>query len=206
MIAAVLSIVINMIVEVEHRNIAWIEGFAILMAVFVSSSVQGLTNYQNENEFIKLNEEAESKKTVKIIRDGIVKDIRLTHCLVGDLIVIRAGDEIAGDGVILEAHSVGVNESAMTGETEIMDKASLAECVRKRDVFLAEEKKGDHLEMLNRIHEIPSPILVSGTSFIQGSGLMIVICVGMNSAIGRIKKTVIDNATKKRHCRRSLKI
>jgi len=189
MVAAGLSIVIHMIVEEEHRDIAWVEGFAIFCAVMVSAFVQALNNYQKEREFQKLNEEAEGKKLIKIIRDGVEKDYRLTQCLVGDLVVIKGGDEIAGDGIVIEAFSVGCDESAMTGEPDMMEKATIEECIRKRN-----NVKGDtHHAGAHKIHEVPSPILVSGTMFKQGSGLMIITCVGMNSAIGRIKKTINDN-------------
>ena len=62
MIAAVASIIINMIVETDHRDIAWIEGFAILMAVAVSSLVQAINNWQKQKEFDRLNEEAGAAK------------------------------------------------------------------------------------------------------------------------------------------------
>lgn len=186
MVAAVISIIVNMITEEDHRSIAWIEGFAILVAVFVSSFVQAINNYQKERQFQKLNEAAESRKMIKIIRDGQEQEMRMTECLVGDLVVIQGGDEIAADGVIVSAFSVGCDESAMTGETELMEKSNLQECIRKRDDI---RSSGEH----GHIHEVPSPILVSGTMFKQGSGLMIITCVGESSAIGRIKKTVDEN-------------
>jgi P-type Ca2+ transporter type 2B len=191
MAAAVASIVVNMIMEEDHRSTAWIEGFAILMAVFVSSFVQALNNYQKEKEFQKLNAEAENLKSIKIIRDGQEQECKLTECLVGDLVVICGGDEIAADGVIVQAFSIGCDESAMTGETELMEKAALETCIAKRNDFRRRHGNESHLH--SPIHEVPSPILVSGTNFKQGSGLMIVTCTGEFSAIGKINKTIQDN-------------
>lgn len=45
-VAAVVSIVVEMIMEVDHRATAWIEGFAILLAVFISSFITTVNNYQ----------------------------------------------------------------------------------------------------------------------------------------------------------------
>jgi magnesium-transporting ATPase (P-type) len=66
--AAFLSIAISMATEEEHRAIAWIEGFAILCAVFISAFVQAVNDYQKEKQFQALNEEAESNKKVNVIR------------------------------------------------------------------------------------------------------------------------------------------
>lgn len=198
MIAAVISIVVNMIIEEEHRNIgsfllklAWIEGFAILMAVLVSSLVQAINNYQKEKQFRKLNEEAENRNLIKVIRDGQTKEVRLAECLVGDLIVIQGGDEVAADAIVVQGFSVGCDESAMTGEVDMLEKATLAECLKKRnEVRMAEHSS---VEQAHRIHEVPSPILVSGTAIKQGTGMMVIVSVGENSAIGRIRKAVEEN-------------
>ena len=71
------------------------------MAVFISSFVQAINNYQKEKQFQKLNDEAESRKMIRVIRDGQETEMRLTQCLVGDLVVIAGGDEIAADGIIV---------------------------------------------------------------------------------------------------------
>jgi Ca2+ transporting ATPase len=158
--------------------------------------VQAGNNYEKERQFQILNGEAESKKLIRMIRDGVEKDYKLTECLVGDIVIVKGGDEIAGDGVIVEAFSVGCDESALTGETHIMDKAEMTECIRKREQYKAENpdytnKNKD--ELAKQIHEVPSPVLMSGTAFQQGSGKMMITCIGMNSTIGRIKKTISDN-------------
>ena len=186
------SIIVNPIMEKDHRSTAWIEGFAILMAVVVSSTVQAFNNYQKERQFQKLNDEAEGKKLIEIIRDGQTHKMRLTECLVGDIVMIKGGDEIAGDGIVIQASSVGCDESAMTGETDVLEKLSIEECVSKREK-LKKHDAGDTHHAAHKIHDIPSPVLISGTSFKQGAGKMLITCIGMNSAIGRIKKTISDN-------------
>ena len=163
----------------------------------MSSIVQAINNYEKEKQFEKLNDEAESKKLIRIIRDGQEKEYRLTECLVGDIVIVKGGDEIAGDGIIVQAFSVGCDESALTGETHIMDKAEMDECIRKREQFKSENPDyatKSKEDLAKQIHEVPSAVLVSGTTFQQGSGRMMITCIGMNSTIGRIKKTISDNA------------
>ena len=63
--AAVFSIVSEVATADESkRPIAWIDGFAILLAVIVSSSVQATNDYQKEKQFQQLNKVADSKKQV----------------------------------------------------------------------------------------------------------------------------------------------
>ena len=189
LVAAVGSIIIQMIVQTNRRGTAWIEGVAILAAVFACAFIDALNNFQKERQFQKLSDEAEKKKVINIIRDGVSKPMRLSECLVGDIVVIKGGDEIAADGVVLEGFSVGCDESAMTGETDILEKAVLPECLRKR-----EEIKKEGRANTAKHHEVPSAIMMSGTMIQQGQGKMVIICVGLHSAMGRIKKTIAENA------------
>lgn len=69
-VAGIVSIGINTWAEADHRETAWIEGFAILVAVFLVVMVTALNNLKKESEFQKLNEEAESGKKVSVIRSG----------------------------------------------------------------------------------------------------------------------------------------
>ncbi len=62
-IASLLSIVINEIVE-EEKEIAWVEGFGIFLAVLVVLTVTSVNDYSKEQKFIKLNQSAEGEKKV----------------------------------------------------------------------------------------------------------------------------------------------
>ena len=50
--------------EEDHRATAWIEGFAILLAVFISSFITTVNNYQKQKQFAALNDISESRKMV----------------------------------------------------------------------------------------------------------------------------------------------
>ena len=54
----------------DHRATAWIEGFAILVAVAVCATVAAVNNYQKEKQFMELNSVADEKKKVTVWRDG----------------------------------------------------------------------------------------------------------------------------------------
>lgn len=182
-VAGIASIIINEIIEADHRETAWIEGFAILVAVFLVVIVTVLNDMKKEKEFQNLNDQAESGKKITVIRDGQEhEDMKLTEVLVGDIIQLKAGMEIAGDGILVEGFTLALDESSMTGETKPMNKDSLGKCLEKKHNL---EKQG--IEKLSH-HAIPSIIIMSGTRVLAGSGKMMVINVGRNSAIGKIQE------------------
>ena len=68
-VAAIISIVIEMIFS-KHREIAWMEGAAILMAVVVVTLVTAVNDYKKESQFIALNKFSDSKNNIVVIRGG----------------------------------------------------------------------------------------------------------------------------------------
>lgn len=179
--AGVISIFINMITS-SHPEIAWMEGAAIEFAVLLSSGVQAVNNYQKEKQFRELNQEAEKSKRVAIKRGNVVTPSPLDDVVVGDLVQIRSGMEIAGDGICLSSYGVLTDEAAMTGETEKMAKEPISTCLQIKDKL---DKEGKALSA--DIHAVPSPVMLAGTKVSKGEGWMVIINVGRNSAIGKIQ-------------------
>lgn len=69
MFSGVLLIVLNLLVE-EEKETAWIDGFAILCSCAVVIGVTALNDLKKEQEFQRLNDEAEKGKKVTVVRDG----------------------------------------------------------------------------------------------------------------------------------------
>ena len=133
-VAGIVSIIINMVNDEEDRKTSWIEGFAILLAVVIVVLVTVLNDMKQEKEFIKLNEQAESGKKITIIRDGVKNEnLSLEDVLVGDLVILKAGMEIAGDGLVITGFSLKMDESSMTGETKGMNKDTLEKTLEKKE-------------------------------------------------------------------------
>ena len=117
LVAAVISIVVSMIFEEDHRDIAWVEGAAILIAVFVVSFVTAWNDHKKEEQFLKLNEYSESKNNVNCVRNGEIIVVNFNDIKVGDLVEIKVGMAIPCDGVMVRGTGVTTDESAMTGES-----------------------------------------------------------------------------------------
>lgn len=118
------------------------------------------------------------------MRNGVEEQIQFDNIVVGDIIKIKAGMNIPVDGIIISSTGVSVNESAMTGESDELKKESLANCKHKQ-----EEKDAEyayHKDAKKNHHDVPSPLLLSGTQVVIGEGWFVVIMVGKHSCVGKI--------------------
>ena len=176
-IAAIVSIVLGCTFS-EDPSKDWIDGFSIVIAVLVVVLVGSITDYQKEKKFHELNEVQAEGTKYKLIRKGQPEDHISDDLLVGDLIMVNYGDIMAADVLLIEGNGIKMDESALTGESDAMKKERYEKCKELQD---AGEKK------------LPSPLILSGTNCVEGSGKGIVIAVGEHSQKGIIRRTV-DNA------------
>lgn len=101
--------------------------------------------------------------------------------MTGDVVKLTEGMEIPADGIVLHAADLTTDESAMTGETDPIKKNNLKTCIQERDKIINEGGKN-----LAGKHDVPSPLIMSGTRILTGEGLMVVIVVGDSSCLGKI--------------------
>ena len=76
----------------------------------------------------------------------------------------------------------------MTGETDPLKKGTMKECLDKRNEIIAEGGKNSASH-----HDVPSPIMMSGTKVLSGEGRMIVMVVGDNTCEGKIGALLRNN-------------
>lgn len=100
-VAALVSMIISIIFEKENKSIAWIEGAAILMAVFIVSGVTAWNDYKKEEQFIELTKFSDKQNVLTVMRKGEEKEISIEGLLVGDLVKIKAGMSIPVDGILV---------------------------------------------------------------------------------------------------------
>ena len=176
-VAAIVSIVLGCTFS-DDPSKDWIDGVSIVIAVLVVVLVGSITDYQKEQKFHELNEVQAEGTKYKLIRNGQPEDHISDDLLVGDLIMINYGDIMAADILLIEGNGIKMDESALTGESDAMKKEKYEKCIELL-------KKGEK--------KLPSPLILSGTNCIEGSGKGIVIAVGEHSQKGIIRRTV-DNA------------
>jgi len=151
--AAVISIVLQSVFEDPSHG--WYEGTAILSAVLIVSCVTAGNNWSQESQFRSLNQ-TEINKRVKAVRGGEKVEILAFDIMVGDILMLEKGDLIPADGIVLESFALLVDESSMTGESDMIEKST------------------DY-----------APFMLSGCIVCDGVGRMMVTCTGPDSAWGK---------------------
>lgn len=94
----------------------WYETVGIAVAIFIATFVATWSEHRNENQFQQLLDNAARIK-VKVFRNNHLVAINIDELVVGDFILLKPGDTIPTDGVLI-AGNLNVNEAALTGESE----------------------------------------------------------------------------------------
>ncbi|KAF7149909.1 hypothetical protein RHSIM_Rhsim02G0030200 [Rhododendron simsii] len=128
----------------------WYDGGSIFVAVFLVIAVSTLSNFRQNRQFVKLSKVSNNIQ-VDVVRNGRRQQVSIFEIVLGDVICLKIGDQVPADGLFIDGHSLLVDESSMTGES-------------------------DHVE----VDLTQNPFLFSGTKVADGFGRMLVTSVGMN--------------------------
>lgn len=160
LVAASVSLILGVTVEGEPAT-GWIDGFAIMFAVFIVVMVSALNDWQKERQFRSLKESMSGSNTVSVMRNGKQITIPVKELVVGDILEVADGVLLPADGIVIKCQDLEVDESALTGESEAIHKS-----VDK------------------------APFLLAGTGILSGGGWMLVTCVGLFSQEGIINRLI----------------
>ncbi|XP_042518632.1 calcium-transporting ATPase 12, plasma membrane-type-like [Macadamia integrifolia] len=138
----------------------WYDGGSIFVAVFIVIAVSAFSNFRQSRQFEKLSRISDDIQ-IEVIRSGRRTQISIFDIVVGDIVCLKIGDQIPADGLFLDGHSLQVDESSMTGES-------------------------DHVE----VDGARNPFLISGAKVADGYGRMLVTSVGMNTAWGEMMSSI----------------
>ena len=165
------ALVINLIF-VFTGNAEWYEAVGIFVAVLLATFVSTLSEYSNEKAFAKLQAEADKIKC-KVIRDGKVQEISIDDVVVGDYILLQAGDKVPADGVMVNGE-IKVDQSALNGESE--------EATKTTPNSELEYGKEDNLLSSDRVFR--------GTIVTEGECIIKVCKVGDNTILGKLAQEI----------------
>ncbi|MDR0995622.1 MAG: HAD-IC family P-type ATPase, partial [Tannerella sp.] len=149
----------------QHGSSAFLEPAGIFFAILLASGVGFLFERRASKAFDLLSL-VKDDTPVKVIRESHVHEIPKREVVVGDLVVLQAGEEIPADGQLLEAVSLQVNESTLTGEP------LTAKTTRKED--------------FDEEATYPSNVVMRGTTVVDGHGLFQVEKVGDATGYGQV--------------------
>ena len=152
---------------------AFLEPLGIFFAIMLASTIGFFFEVKAARAFEVLNA-VNDDIMVTVIRDGKVQEVSRKEIVVGDVVMLGTGDERPADGVLLEAHSLQINESTLTGEPMISKTTVEAD-------FDSEAT-------------YPSNRVLRSTTVVDGHGVMCVDLVGDATEYGKVNQgALIDN-------------
>lgn len=147
----------------------WYEPLGILVAIALATLVSTISEYNNENAFQKLQEEA-SRIMCKVYRNGDITEVAINDIVVGDAILLQAGDKIPADGILIDG-DLKVDQSVLNGESREAKKIAAPDGWKDTD------------ESLNFDNEHK---VFRGSVVCSGNAVMEVTVVGDKSVYGKI--------------------
>ncbi len=152
------------------------EPIGIFIAIILATGLSFFFEYQAEKEFAILNQ-VNDDEPVQVIRDGNSMEIPRKDVVVDDIVILNTGNEVPADGQLIEAVSLNIDESPLTGEP-------LCHKTVDPDDFAPEAT-------------FPSDMAMRGTKIMEGHGIMRVTAVGDHTENGKVFEAAqIDDSVK----------
>lgn len=151
------------------KDFDWYETVGIVIAIFLASFISTISEYGSEKAFEKLQEEA-SKIKCRVRRNGKIKEITIDDVVVGDMVLLEAGDKVPADGILIDGDLL-VDESSLNGETREIRKEAL-----KSNQIVSEKN-----------------MVFRGTVIYGKSGIMKITKVGDNTFYGKIAQELQES-------------
>lgn len=164
------ALAINVIFLFRHFD--WFESLGIAIAIFLATFVSTLSEYGSESAFSKLQEDA-ARIQCRVRRGGRVTALPVTEIVVGDIVLLQAGERIPADGILISGR-LNVDQSALNGESRETFKTPGAQ----------PHGDDDKPDLMSRTQ------LFRGTIVCSGDGVMLVRRVGDATFYGSLAREV----------------
>lgn len=152
---------------------AFLEPLGIFFAIILASTIGFIFEVKAARAFEVLNT-VNDEVMVTVMRDGKVQEVSRKDIVVGDVVLLNTGDEVPADGVLLESHSLQINESTLTGEP-VISKTTVEADFDDEATY-------------------PSNKVLRSTTVVDGHGVMQVELVGDATEYGKVNQgALIDN-------------
>ena len=148
----------------------WAEVIIILVVVLLNAILGVIQESKAEEAILAL--QTMTAATCKVLRDGKMKVIHAEDVVVGDVVLLEAGDSVAADGRIIENASLKIEEAALTGESVPVNKVL------------------ETLHLKNDQENIPlgdrKNMCYMGSTVVYGRGKIVITQTGMDTEMGKI--------------------
>lgn len=166
-VAATISAIMEIYNGINSGHFAFPTDVIIILTVVLINSILGVVQESKAEKAIEALQEI-AASTSKVIRDGRQITIKSEDLVVGDIIVLEAGDAVPADARIIECASLKSEEAALTGESVPVSKTD--SIIEAEEVALGDRKNMVYL----------------GSAIVYGRGKAIVSKTGMETEMGKI--------------------
>lgn len=153
------------------------EGFAdviIIMIVVIINAVLGVYQESKAEKAIEALQEM-AAATSKVLRNGQIEIVKSEDIVVGDVVLLEAGDAVPADGRIIESASMKIEESALTGESVPVNKMiEILNLDGAADISLGDRKN----------------MVYMGSTVVYGRGKVVITGAGMDTEMGKIADAI----------------
>ena len=152
---------------------AFLEPLGIFFAIILASTIGFIFEVKAARAFEVLNT-VNDDIMVTVMRNGKVQEVSRKEIVVGDIVLLNTGDEVPADGILIESHSLQINESTLTGEP-VISKTTIEADFDDEATY-------------------PSNRVLRSTTVVDGHGVMEVELVGDSTEYGKVNQgALIDN-------------
>lgn len=166
--AGLIALAVNIFRKATGGEADFLECVGVFVAIALSVVISVIMEGRSAKAFEALSK-INSNMTVKVVRNGKTVSVSSEDIVVGDVLLVSAGDKLPADGRLLRAVDLSVNESALTGESYPVKKDA--------DAVIDDEK----LPLAERVN-----MLYSGTFVTEGQGKILITAVGDKTEFGKI--------------------
>ena len=169
-VAAIISAGVEIYNGIANSHWEFPADVVIIMAVVIINAVLGVLQESKAEKAIEALQEI-AAATSKVIRDGKQIAVHSEDLVVGDIIVLEAGDAVPADARIIECASMKIEEAALTGESvPVTKQAEALAAGANGDVSLGDRKN----------------MVFMGSTVVYGRGKAVVTGTGMDTEMGKI--------------------
>ena len=173
-----LLVIILMIAAIISLLLGEVESTIVIMIVVILNAVLGTVQHVKAEQSLD-NLKALTSPVAKVKRNNKIMEIPSEEIVVGDILLLEAGDYVSADGRLLECHNLQINESSLTGESLAVEKNT--DLIKDDQVATADK----------------SNMVFTGSFVTNGRGKVIVTAIGMETEIGKIAN-LLDTAKEKK--------
>lgn len=160
-------VIVLIVAAVISGFIGEMQDTIVILAIVVLNALLGLSQeYRAEQAMAALKQMA--VPTVRVKRNGRSQEISARQLVPGDIVLLEAGNLIPADGRLVEVVNLRIEESALTGESEPVDKENHP--IAEEDAALGDRKN----------------MVFMGTTVVSGRGAVVITDTGMKTQLGNI--------------------